>query len=183
MKPLFTIHGGEYLFANEVESRFPSLQLWLPGKDIGIDFLVTNGQFQRPLSIQVKYSRDFNWTHGDITVKSKVRSAAWYSLTKSKLEHSIADYWVLVNYDGFRREADYFFIKPVELLGRFQQLNRNGERIECYITVTNNGKAYETRSLKKRDAQQIVTGALNNTNRDFTQYLNKWQIIQKHFRL
>ena len=182
MKPLFTIHGGEYLFGNELEARFPELRIWIPSKDDGIDFLLTNREHQKPLTIQIKYSRDFNWSHGNIILKPHTKSAAWYSLNREKIENSKADYWVLVNYDGFKRSADYIFIKPTELLAKFDALNRKAKRIECYVMVTENMKCYETRNLRKPDYPLLLSGALDKTQRNLTHHLERWDIIEKHFR-
>ncbi len=41
MKPLFTIHAGEYLVASEIEKRIgKNVRIWLPVKDTGVDILV-----------------------------------------------------------------------------------------------------------------------------------------------
>ena len=181
MKPLFTIHGGEYLFGNEIETRFPELSIWIPSKDDGIDFLLTNSENKKPLSIQVKYSKDFNWLHGNILLKPHVKSIGWYSLNREKIKNSKADYWVFVNYDGFQRSVDYLFIKPSELIEKFIALERLSERVECYILVTNDGKCYETRGIKKRDIENILTGTLDNTDRDLKLHLERWDIIESHF--
>ena len=181
MKPLFTIHGGEYLFGNEVEARFPKLRIWIPSKDDGIDFLLTNKEYQMPLSIQVKYSRDFNWSHGNVLLRPYTKSAAWYSLNREKIENSKADYWVFVNYDGFKQRADYIFLKPSELLAKFDALERKGNKIECYIMVTNDMKCYETRKLRKHECTPLISGALDTTQRNLTNHLERWDIIEKHF--
>jgi hypothetical protein len=45
MRPLFTVHAGEFVVGNEIESRFPEATLWLPAKDTGVDLLTCeNGQ-------------------------------------------------------------------------------------------------------------------------------------------
>jgi hypothetical protein len=36
MRPLFSVHAGEFLVGNEVERRFPDAILWLPAKDTGV---------------------------------------------------------------------------------------------------------------------------------------------------
>ena len=62
MRPLFTIHAGEYLVANEIEQmRFgrESLRVWVPSKDTGIDLLVTSHDCRRTISLQVKFSRTY----------------------------------------------------------------------------------------------------------------------------
>ena len=40
MRPLFSVHAGEFLVGNEIERRFPEVTLWLPAKDTGVDLLV-----------------------------------------------------------------------------------------------------------------------------------------------
>lgn len=182
MKPLFTIHGGEYLFGNEVEARFPELRIWVPSKDDGIDFLITNNKNKNPISFQVKYSKDFNWSHGNILLKPHTKSAGWYSIYREKIEKSNADYWVLVNYDGFKKSTDYIFIKPKELISKFISLGRNSHRIESYVLVTNDLKCYETRGLKKKEFNTLLSGGLEKKERDLTPYLERWDIIENNFR-
>jgi hypothetical protein len=41
MKPLFTIHAGEYLVGLHVQKSL-KLNAWIPAKDTGIDLLVTD---------------------------------------------------------------------------------------------------------------------------------------------
>ncbi len=40
MKPLFTIHAGEYLVGERIEKNFKEWNVWIPSKDTGIDLLV-----------------------------------------------------------------------------------------------------------------------------------------------
>ena len=183
MRPLFTIHGGEYLFANQLQKQFPTIKIWIPGKDDGVDFLLTDKSFNRPLSIQVKYSKDFNWSHGHKKVKQYLRSASWYSFKASNIRKSKADFWVLVNYDGFQRTTDFLFIPPSELLQKLRALKRTKERIECYVTVTNTDQAFETRSIKTNSLLQIISGELTDDSRNLTVYLNRWDFIKKHFKV
>jgi hypothetical protein len=35
MKPIFTIHAGEYLVGSHIESKFKKLNVWLPTKARG----------------------------------------------------------------------------------------------------------------------------------------------------
>ena len=44
MKPLFTIHAGEYLVGSYIEKHFKKYNVWIPSKDTGIDLLVTNSK-------------------------------------------------------------------------------------------------------------------------------------------
>ena len=58
MRPIFTVHAGEYLVACEIETRYKNHQVWIPSKDSGIDLLVTDLSCQKVASIQVKFSKD-----------------------------------------------------------------------------------------------------------------------------
>jgi hypothetical protein len=44
MKPLFTIHGGEYIAGEHLEKKFKKVNLWVPTRDLGVDILVPNQQ-------------------------------------------------------------------------------------------------------------------------------------------
>jgi hypothetical protein len=63
VKPLFTVHAGEFLVAHEIESEFPRVNLWVPAKDTGVDLLVSDKSNKTTLSLQVKFSRDYLVTH------------------------------------------------------------------------------------------------------------------------
>jgi hypothetical protein len=184
MKPIFTIHGGEYLFANEFKRRFPSLKLWLPVDDEGIDFLITDDKNTRPLGMQIKYSRDYNPLQVNNNIRTNLKTLGWFHLNRSKLQNSKANYWVLINYEGFTKTMDFFFIKPKVLLNIYNKLGRKGKIIDSYLWVMNNiNKSYETRGLSKAAQSLILTGQNNNKYRDFTTFLDKWDIIKKHFKL
>lgn len=60
MRPLFTIHAGEFIVGEHIEKNFPGLNVWIPSKDTGIDLLVTDKTNScKPISLQVKLSRDY----------------------------------------------------------------------------------------------------------------------------
>ncbi len=63
MKPLFTIHGGEYLVGSHIELHFNRVNVWIPSRDKGADLLVSDRHNRRSLSLQVKSSKDFLVTH------------------------------------------------------------------------------------------------------------------------
>ncbi len=45
MKPLFTVHEGEFLVGDYINRKFRrKYDVWVPTKDIGIDLLVTRKQ-------------------------------------------------------------------------------------------------------------------------------------------
>jgi len=59
MRPLFTVHAGEFLVGDRIERAFPSLNVWISAKDTGVDPLITDHSGQKTVSLQVKLSRDY----------------------------------------------------------------------------------------------------------------------------
>jgi len=88
MKPLFTVHAGEYLVGSYIESKFPKWDVWIPSKDTGVDLLVTNVRSTKSVSLQVKFSKDFNPTHLPILLQSKLMSAGWWTHQEKKIKDS-----------------------------------------------------------------------------------------------
>src|SRR2546426_1023360 len=60
MRPLFAVHAGDYLVGSHIEQNYPRWYVWVPSKDTGIDLLVTDSRNRRTVSLQVKFSKDFN---------------------------------------------------------------------------------------------------------------------------
>lgn len=96
MRPLFTVHAGEFLVGEYIERSFRNTNVWLPSKDSGIDLLVTNKKNQAPVSLQVKYSRDFLVTNLSAKFQEPLRACGWWTFDPKKLRTSPADYWVLL---------------------------------------------------------------------------------------
>ena len=96
MKPLYSIHAGEYLVGSYIEKNFKDLNLWIPSKDTGIDFLVTNRRNSKTISLQVKFSKDFLVTHMDDLFQSRLKSCGWWTLNRDKIKNSTADLWIFV---------------------------------------------------------------------------------------
>ncbi|SRR5579872_284469 len=59
MKPILSVHAGEYLTGSCIERKFRHVNLWVPAKDTGIDLLVSNRANRKTVSLQVKFSKDF----------------------------------------------------------------------------------------------------------------------------
>ena len=92
MRPIFTVHAGEYLVANHVEQLYcktHGVRVWVPSKDDGIDLLVTSNDCKKTVSLQVKFSKSY--TNG-----KDCNSSGWWAINKAKLENSKAHYWVFV---------------------------------------------------------------------------------------
>ncbi len=54
MRPLFTIHAGEFVVGDHIERKFRRVNLWVPSRDTGTDLLVTDSKNEKTVSLQVK---------------------------------------------------------------------------------------------------------------------------------
>ena len=189
MKPIFTIHAGEYLVASHLEEKFKGLQIWLPSSDTGIDLLVTNPKFNaqnsvRAASLQVKFSKDFLGNKGGgknsaSSINSKIKSGGWWTFKYEKIEKSQADLWVLVLYRFSHRDYDFVIIEPSNLLERYRKLGNTSGTIQSYVWVTENCQCWETRGLGKTGQEAIATNVFKDPIRDFSQFLNNWQPLEE----
>jgi hypothetical protein len=161
MKPLFTLHAGEFLVDTEIETKFRRVNVWIPAKDTGIDLLVTNRDNSSAVSLQVKFSRDYNDAYvRDVALRDGVRVGGWWTPTRQQIESSRADYWVFVLY-GFtnRRTKDFIIVKPSDLLNRLRAIHGTQQKFHCYFWVTEKGLCWETRGLKKEDKLKVALAA------------------------
>jgi hypothetical protein len=194
MRPLFTIHAGEYLTGLHIQKNL-KLNAWIPAKDIGIDLLVTDAKNRRAVSLQVKYGKDFLPEEKVAEVREKFRCASWFTLDWTKLNKSEADYWVFV-LQGFKSSVPDFVIIPTpELRQRMMEIHGTcAGKLHSYLCTIGN-QCWETRVNKTtaaRDADgvkavrmsltairlQIARGTYHNPLRDFTRYLNAWDAIK-----
>jgi hypothetical protein len=77
IKPLFSIHDGEQLVGEYIEREFKNVNLWLPTRDTGIDLLVTDRKNTRSISLQVKFSKDFQMSHIDEGTRKHAIAYGW----------------------------------------------------------------------------------------------------------
>ena len=179
MKPLFTIHAGEYLVGSHVEHQFRRVKVWIPTKDTGIDLLVSDRLNRQCVSLQVKFSKDWLVNQKDLGVQRGVKAIGWWTIDSNKLRHSKADYWVFVLQDLASRSFDFVVIPSRELFRRLQAIHGRRKRIQTYLWITNKGRCWETRDLKKRYQISIADGTYKNKARDFTNWLNTWLPIAR----
>ena len=180
MKPLFTIHAGEYLVGSHIESHFKDWNVWVPSKDTGIDLLVTNAKNTKAVSLQVKYSKDF-LTH-DYSMSDKIVATGWWNFPKKKIAESKADLWVFVLPSFHEKSICFVIIPPAELLRRFQTIfGKSGNRVDSYIRVTKSQRCWETRGLKSIQYDLIALDHFEDSQRDFTQFFdaNGWNQLKK----
>ena len=139
MKPIFSVHAGEYLVATHIEEKCKHLNVWLPSKDTGVDMLVTDRANKRALSIQVKFSKDYLGSLGNSTsdaVVANVKAGGWWTFDQKKLNSSSANLWILVLYRFTKRDCDFVIIEPQELLKRYGQLGKLQDKIQSFVWVT-----------------------------------------------
>src|SRR5579883_968128 len=183
MKPLFTVHAGEYLVGSYIEAHYPKWNVWVPSKDTGVDLLVTNARTTKAVSLQLKFSKEFNPTHRPILLQSKLMAAGWWTHQEKKIKDSRAGFWVFVLPSFTERETSFIIIPPKELLRRFRAVHgRAGKRIHSYLWVTKTGRCWEARGLTNRDQELIAFDRFTGKNRDFTSFLNGWRGGEKRMK-
>ncbi|MBU0665699.1 MAG: hypothetical protein KJ990_14330 [Proteobacteria bacterium] len=178
MKPIFTIHAGEYLVGSYIEENYKDFNIWIPSKDTGIDLLVTNKDNTRTVSIQIKFSKDFLITHGKKEYQNDLVSCGWWTLNREKIEKSTADLWVMVLHTFNDKNMQYVIIDPTELNYRMNAIHPTEKSLQTYLWVTSKGKCWETRGLKKYQQDLVVEDAFENNVRNFSSFLNNWTALE-----
>ena len=62
MRPLFTIHAGEFVVGDYIERKFRRVNLWVPSRDTGTDLLVTDSKNEKLFPFRSS-SREISWLH------------------------------------------------------------------------------------------------------------------------
>jgi hypothetical protein len=183
MKPMFSVHAGEYLTGSYIERKFRGVNLWVPAKDTGIDLLVSDRANRKTVSLQVKYSKDFLVAHmqrQSPEFQRELRACGWWTLNNEKLRRSHADHWVFVLQGFANTSVDYVVIPPQELLRRLRGIHRGQHRVwQVYLWVTKTDRCWETRNLSKDDKLLITKERYANLGRDFSKYLNAWRPVAR----
>ena len=123
MKPLFTIHAGEYLVGSHIEQQFRHVNVWVPSRDTGVDLLVSDRRNRRAVSLQVKFSKDFLVTHMGPIFQKELRACGWWTIDQNKLRISPANFWVFVLHGFARRTIDFVIVPPRELYRRLRSIH------------------------------------------------------------
>ena len=140
MKPLFTVHAGEYLVGEYIERNFPGWNVWLPSKDTGIDLLVTDTRNRKAVSLQVKFSKDYP-EHGSLLLQSRLLAAGWWSLDARKIQKSNADFWIFVLPSFVEKETSFIILPPAELLRRFKAIHGTAKETDRLLFARDEDKA------------------------------------------
>jgi hypothetical protein len=179
MKPLFTIHAGEFLVASYIEQQFRSYLVWVPSRDSGVDLLLTDSDCQAAVSLQVKFSRDFLATHMADALRPGLKACGWFTLKRQKIAQSTAKFWVFVLYPFHQKEVDFVIIPPSAALHLLTSLHGQRSVFQSYIWVTKDKRCWETRGLSREEHLSVSQGSYQNPARDLTPYLNNWSPIHE----
>ena len=170
MRPLFTIHGGEYITASYLERKFKkNLRVWVPSIDDGIDLLLTSRNCRKTVSLQIKSSKSYE-------LKTTVDASGWWQINADKLQKSNADFWAFVILPtGISKRKIYtpFFIviQPKELLKRLKAIHGIEEVYNIYFTVKRK-TAIESRGIDLKDISAMLANP--EKSRDFSEFLDTW---------
>ncbi len=179
MRPLFTLHAGEYLAAAHIERHFRNVNVWVPTRDTGVDLLVSDRRNRDSVALQVKFSKDFLVTHMGPEFQRGMRACGWWTLSRDKLRRSAADYWVFVLQGFASRSVDYVVVPPKELLRRLQKVHGPQKIFQTYFWVTEGKRCWETRGLKRSDQLLISLKEFSDGTRDFSKWLNAWSPVAR----
>lgn len=180
VRPIFTVHAGEFLVGEYIEKCFPELNVWIPSKDTGIDLIVTNKKdSSKSVGIQVKMSRDYKPVHAIDAFSRKLLAGGWVTLTHDKIKKSTADYWIFILVSHERKmEPKYIIIPPSELLNRLIAIHGELKIYHFYPWVLDNGIALQGRGLSKIEKNELAAGSYSLGKRDLSVYLDDWKPLE-----
>lgn len=181
MKPIFTIHAGEYLVGDLLERKFKQCEIWLPSKDTGTDLLITNKKDRsKSLGIQVKFSKDF-LPAMNVNVSDKLLSCGWWTLNIDKIIGSNADLWILAPYSFKSKHINLVIISPTELAKRLEQIHGKPKTLNTYLWITKANGCFETRGIRKKPLEEYTNSNFADISeeRNFSTFLNDWSMFNK----
>jgi hypothetical protein len=178
MKPLFTIHEGEFLVGDYINRRLGhKYDIWVPTKDSGVDLLVTRKRLRgKAVGLQVKFSRGFGI--GEEMARHLI-ATSWYTLDPSKIRKSQADLWVFVILT--LKHEEHFVVIPTRELRK--RIPRGGSKIwHLYLAVFDDESCYEVRNLSKEEKLDLHHRGVRDRRRDFSEWLEHWDLLDKFTR-
>jgi hypothetical protein len=142
----------------------------VPGRDTGVDLLVTDRRRRRTVALQVKYSKDFLVTSRPgrfgPAYQKQLRACGWWTVDRDKLHHSPADYWVLVVQGFAARSEDYVIVPPLELWRRLRHRTPSKRKVHVFLWVTEGNQCWDTRALSRDDEHRILSSDYRDSRRD-----------------
>jgi hypothetical protein len=173
MKPIFTIHEGEFLVGDYINRRFGAkFNVWVPTKDIGVDLLVTRKRSGgRPVGLQVKFSRSFDIPE---ELTRDVLATSWYTLDPKKIRNSKAELWVFV-FTTLRHEKYFVLLPTSELRKRIPAKCRSPWNL--YLWAYSDGACYQVRGLNLEDRINALRRGVQERHRDFSKWFDNWRLL------
>ena len=173
MKPLFTIHEGEFLVGDHLNRRLGrKYDVWVPTKDSGVDLLVTRKRQQgKAVGLQVKFSRSFS-IHEEMA--RHLIATSWFTLKPNKVRDSQADLWVFVILT--LRHKEHFVVIPTRELRK--RIPRGNPKLwHLYLWVYEDGSCFQVRDLSKEERLDTVHRGVRERRRDFSEWLGHWDLL------
>jgi len=179
MRPIFTIHAGEFLFGEKIEKDFRSVDLWIPAKDKGVDFLITSRSANSAVKVQVKMSKNYAIGEANSNFERALAVGGWFNFTHAALKNSPADYWSLILVSHERKRDPLFInVRPSVLLEHLVKIHGNKTTYTLYPWVLKDGRCIEGRSLNsKANKERIANSTISLEERDLTAFLGNWDMI------
>lgn len=176
MKPIFTIHEGEFLVGDHINRKFGrKFDVWVPTKDSGIDLLVTRKQQRgKPVGLQVKFSRSFSIPE---ELARHLIATSWFTLEPKKIRNSQADLWVFVIMT-LKHDPHFVVIPKRELQKRLPQNTRG--KWNLYLWVYDNQVCYQVRELSKEQKFDTMHRGVRHRQHDFTEWLENWGLLDQY---
>jgi hypothetical protein len=107
-------------------------------------------------------------------------AGGWLTIAHDKIEKSTAEYWVFILVSHERKmKPKYIIIPPSELLKRMVKIHGKFKNYHFYPWVLDTGVALQGRGLSKKEKAQVATGEYMLKERDFTEYLECWEPLEK----
>jgi hypothetical protein len=174
MRPMFTVHAGEYLVGAHIEHQFKKANVWVPTRDTGVDLLVSDQENRATISLQVKFSKDFLVTHHGPEFQKELRACGWWTINRAKLAKSPADYWVCVLQGFASRSTDFLVVPRDELVRRLDAIHGPRKLYQVYLWTTERNMCWETRGLTRAQERQVAHGSFADASRNLSEWLNNW---------
>ena len=175
MKPIFTIHEGEFLVGDYINRQLGhKYDVWVPTKDSGVDLLVTRKRGKgRAVKLQVKFSRGFD-VPDELT--RHILATSWFTLDPKKIRRSEADLWVFVIMT-LRHERYCVLIPAKELRKRIPKDCKS--KWNLYLWPCADRTCYQVRDLNFEGKLDAVRRGVKDQARDFTQWFENWKLLEK----
>jgi hypothetical protein len=173
MKPLFTIHEGEFLVGDHINRKLgKKYDVWVPTKDSGIDLLVTRKDRRgRAVGLQVKFSRSFPIRE---EFSRHLLATSWFTLDPKKVRESRADLWVFVILT-LRHEAHFIVISTNELRERSPRGTRG--KWNLYLWVFDDRTCYQVRDLSHEERLDVMRRGIDDAHLDYSEWLDRWELL------